>query len=116
MAVPSVRSPVLVTFTPPGTASRTAVTVFTGQGAGVYLVFSILTFQVPRELSAPKAAAAELIAKTIRAKLKILRMGTLLEIELTVHSGDSQNLGAFCMPVKPEVERLAAAIFRQALR
>jgi hypothetical protein len=39
---------------------------------------------VPRELSAPKAAAAELIAKTTRAKLKILRMGFSLEIELTV--------------------------------
>jgi hypothetical protein len=39
-----------------------------------------LAFQVPRELSAPKAAAAELIAKTIRAKLKILRMGHSLRL------------------------------------
>jgi hypothetical protein len=84
MGVPSIRSPVLVTFTPPGTASRTAVRLFTGQGGGVCLVFSILAFQVPRELSAPKAAAAEVIAKTIRAKLKILRMELSLEIELTV--------------------------------
>src|SRR3984885_4582022 len=116
MAVPSIRSPVLVTLTPPGTASRTAVTVFTGQGAGVYLVFSILTFQVPRELSAPKAAAAEVIAKTIRAKLKILRMGLSLDIELTVLYWDPQNLGAFCMPVKLQMERLAAAIVCQPLR
>jgi hypothetical protein len=80
MALPSVRSPVLVTFTPPGTASRTAVTPFTGQGAGVYLVFSILAFQVPRELSAPKAAAVEVIAKAISAKLKILRIGLSLRL------------------------------------
>jgi hypothetical protein len=38
-----------------------------------------LAFQVPSELSAPKAAA-ELIAKTIRAKLKILRMGLSLRL------------------------------------
>jgi hypothetical protein len=37
IAVPSVRSPVVVTFMPPRAAPRTAVRLFTGQGAGVYL-------------------------------------------------------------------------------
>src|SRR5579864_9347489 len=74
MGVPSVRSPVLVTFTPPGADSRTEVTLFTGNGAGVYFVFSTLTFQVPRELSAPNAADTEAIAQTITARFNILRI------------------------------------------
>src|SRR5579864_2295485 len=74
MGVPSVRSPVLVTFTPPGAASRTEVTLFTGNGAGVYFVFSTLAFHVPRELSAPNAADTEAIAKTITARFNTLRI------------------------------------------
>src|SRR5579871_867535 len=82
-AVPSVLSPVLVTFTPPGASSRTDVRLFTGNGAGVYLDFVVLTFQVPMELSAPKAATA-VIAKTTRARLNGLRMfDSPFEIGLT---------------------------------
>src|ERR1039457_1578701 len=58
IALPSARSPVFVTITPPGTASRTDVRLFSGNGAGVYLDFATLTFQVPMELSAPKASPA----------------------------------------------------------
>src|ERR1035438_1215079 len=47
--------PVLVTLTPSGAASRVAVRLLTGHGAGVYLHFATLAFQVPRELSAPHA-------------------------------------------------------------
>jgi hypothetical protein len=82
IAVPSVRSPVVVTFTPPDTASRTTVRLFTGQGAGVYLDAGMLTFHVPRELSASKAANVVVIAKTTKARLNILRM-VILPSELS---------------------------------
>jgi hypothetical protein len=69
---------VVVTFTPPGAASRTTVRLFTGQGAGVYLDAVMLTFQVPRELSTPKAANGVTIVKAAKARLNILRMVILL--------------------------------------
>ena len=53
---PFVRSPVVVTFTPPSDASLVMVRLFTGIGAGVYVDFATLSFQVPMVLSAPKAA------------------------------------------------------------
>jgi hypothetical protein len=70
--------PVLVTLTPSGTASRTTVRLFTGQGAGVYLDAAVLAFQVPMELSAPKAANVVVIAKLSKARLNILRMVIIL--------------------------------------
>jgi hypothetical protein len=63
----------LVTLTPPATASRTDVRLFTGIGPGAYLDFSMFTFHVPMELSAPQAAM-EAIAKTTRAWLRIRRI------------------------------------------
>src|ERR1017187_1315193 len=56
--VPSARSPVFVTFTPPLDASRTVVRLFNGNGAGVYFDFATFSFHVPIVLSAPKAARA----------------------------------------------------------
>src|ERR1039458_4580689 len=83
IALPSARSPVFVTFTPPETASRTDVRLFSGNGAGVYLDFVTLTFPIPMELSAPKTVTA-VIAKTARKRLSILRMcDSPFEIRLT---------------------------------
>src|SRR5579872_4490799 len=78
MAEPSVRVPVLVTLTPLGAASRVTVRFFTGQGAGVYLLFAILAFQVPRELSAPCADAVRVIAETSNARVSNFRISILL--------------------------------------
>ena len=66
IAVPSDRSPVVVCFTPPSATSRVTVRLLTGIGAGVYFDFSILSFQVPSELSAPKTTPVE-IARTTSA-------------------------------------------------
>src|ERR1700689_4168226 len=72
--------PVLVTFTPPGAASRVTVRLFTGHGAGVYLLFAMLAFQVPRELSAPHADKVVVTAKANSARVNIFRMSILLVI------------------------------------
>src|SRR5450631_399100 len=72
------RDPMLVTFTPPGAASRVTVRDFTGHGAGVYLLFATSAFQVPRELSAAKAETVVVIAKANNATLKIFRISILL--------------------------------------
>src|ERR1700739_4029616 len=74
IAEPSVRVPLLVTLTPPGAASRVTVRFFTGHGAGVYLHFATLAFQVPRELSAPLADTVVVIAKANNARLNIFRI------------------------------------------
>src|ERR1019366_8894773 len=71
--VPSARSPVFVTFTPPLDASRTVVRLFNGNGAGVYFDFSTLSFQVPIELSAPKAPMV-VIARATSALVRIVRI------------------------------------------
>src|ERR1700733_10493765 len=70
--------PVLVTLTPPGAASRVTVRLFTGHGAGVYLHFAMLAFQVPRELSAPHADTVVVIAKANNTRLNIFRISILL--------------------------------------
>src|ERR1017187_2503212 len=70
--------PVLVTFTPPGAASRVTVRLFTGHGAGVYLLFATLAFHVPRELSCPHADKVVVIAKANNARLNIFRISILL--------------------------------------
>src|ERR1700689_4850382 len=70
--------PTLVTFTPPGAASRVTVRLFTGQGAGVYLLFAVLAFQVPRELSAPCADTVKVVAKTSNVRVSIFRISILL--------------------------------------
>src|SRR4030081_1061639 len=71
IGVPSACSPVLVTVTPPFAASRIVVMLLIGIGAGVYFDLSMLSFQVPSELSAPRAAIA-VIAKAMNALLRIL--------------------------------------------
>src|SRR5579859_292655 len=78
MAEPSVRVPVFVTLTPPGAASRVTVRLFTGQGAGMYLHFATLAFQVPSELSAPHADTVVVIAIANSARLSIFRILILL--------------------------------------
>src|ERR1035438_4016740 len=70
--------PVLVTLTPPGAASGVSVRLFTGHGAGVYLLFAVLAFQVPMELSAPHADTVVVIAKANNARLNIFRISILL--------------------------------------
>src|SRR5437764_4670204 len=70
MGVPSACSPVTDCFTPPSEASRVTVRLFTGMGAGLYRDFSILSFQVPRVLSAPKAQMA-VNAKAINVLLRV---------------------------------------------
>jgi hypothetical protein len=56
------------------------VRLFTGHGAGVYLLFAMLAFQVPRELSAPHADTVVVIANANNAKLSIFRILILLLI------------------------------------
>src|SRR5580698_1285852 len=77
--------PVLVTLTPPGAASRVTERLFTGHGAGVYLLFATLAFQVPRELSAPHAERVVVIAKANNARVNIFRIYVLL-VRLSVSS------------------------------
>jgi hypothetical protein len=60
------------------------VRLFTGHGAGVYLLFAVLAFQVPRELSAPHADTVVVIAKANNARLNIFRISILL---LTLRGG-----------------------------
>src|SRR5713226_2467402 len=72
MGVPSMFSPVVVTFTPPSDASRTVVRLLTVLGL-LLLLFSMLRFHVPSELSAPKTPIA-VIAIPITNLAKILRI------------------------------------------
>src|SRR5580700_6141937 len=67
-----------VTLTPPGAASRVTERLFTDHGAGVYLLFAMFAFQVPRELSAPHADIVVVIAKANNARLSIFRISILL--------------------------------------
>jgi hypothetical protein len=64
---------VIVTLTPPSDASLVTVRLFNGNGAGVYFEFSTFSFQVPIELSAPKAATV-VIARAIIAWVRIVRI------------------------------------------
>src|SRR5439155_7154355 len=54
MGVPSIFSPVAVTFTPPSDASRTVVRLLTVLGL-LPFVLSMLRFHVPSELSTPNS-------------------------------------------------------------
>src|SRR4051794_27799958 len=72
--VPSVLSPLLVTLTPPSTASRTVIWLLYGFcGVGLYLVFSVLRFQVPIELSAANMLMA-VVAMMTTAVEKLSRI------------------------------------------
>src|ERR1019366_5282248 len=64
---------VVVALAPPSIASRVLVRLVMGIGAGVYFDFSTLSFQVPIELSAPKAATV-VIARAISALVRIVRI------------------------------------------
>src|SRR5438876_11274742 len=70
MAVPSILSPVVVTFTPPSDASRTVLRLLTVLGP-LPVLLSTLRFQVPSELSAPKTPIA-VIATPITNFAKML--------------------------------------------
>src|ERR1022692_4076036 len=78
--VPSARSPVFVTFTPPLDASRTVVRLFNGNGAGVYVDLATFSFQVPMVLSAPKAATVVIA----RARITVLRIVRICQASLIV--------------------------------
>src|ERR1019366_3780502 len=64
---------VVVALAPPSIAFRVLVRLLMGIGAGVYFDFATLSFQVPIELSAPKAATV-VIARAIIAWVRIVRI------------------------------------------
>src|SRR5262245_26007606 len=79
IGVPSTRSPVLACFTPPSTAPRSSIRLFTGIGGPVYLDFSRFSFQAPIVLSAPRATTV-LIAKARDALIRVFRIVRLLVV------------------------------------
>src|SRR5215472_14759337 len=73
MAVPSILSPVVVTFTPPSDASRTVVRLLIGFAVEVDLDLATFRFHVPSELSAPSIPMT-VIATPIANRVKIFRI------------------------------------------
>src|SRR6266566_4655482 len=98
MGVPSIFSPVVVTFTPPSDASRTVVRLLTVLGP-LPVLLSVFRFHVPSELSAPKIPIA-VIATPITNFAKMLFIVFLFSFLVLV-----EFLGGSCLEVSGVLAR-----------